>query len=195
MTATPLGNARRGWRRRGGTGNSSGMTMIAELNALDRDAFTEALGGIFEHSPWIAAAAWDARPFGDVGALHAAMVAVVGAAPEEARLALVRAHPELAGETMRRRLLTAASTGEQAGAGLASLNAQDAARFDELNRLYRERFGFPFVIAVREHTKEGILAAFTERLGNDAATELRTALAQVARIARLRLEALIRDPA
>lgn len=171
------------------------MTTIAELNAMDRDAFTEALGGIFEHSPWIAAAAWDARPFDGIASLHAAMVAVVDAAPEEARLALVRAHPELAGETMRRRMLTAASTGEQASAGLTGLDAQDAARFDELNRRYRERFGFPFVIAVREHTKDGILAAFAERLGNDAGTELRTALVQVARIAQLRLKALIREDA
>jgi 2-oxo-4-hydroxy-4-carboxy-5-ureidoimidazoline decarboxylase len=171
------------------------MTTIAELNAMDRDAFTGALGGIFEHSPWIAAAAWDARPFDGVASLHAAMVAVVETAPEEARLALVRAHPELAGETMRQRMLTAASTGEQASAGLTGLDAQDAARFDELNRRYRERFGFPFVIAVREHTKEGILAAFAERLGNDAGTELRTALAQVARIAYLRLKAQIREGA
>lgn len=169
------------------------MTTIAELNAMDRDAFTQALGGIFEHSSWIAAAAWDARPFASTDELHAAMVSAVDAAPEEARLALVRAHPELAGETMRQRLLTAASTGEQASAGLTSLDEADAARFDELNRLYRERFGFPFVIAVREHTKESILSAFAERLGNDAATELETALKQVARIAHLRLTALIRD--
>lgn len=168
------------------------MIGLDEINAMDRDAFREVLGGVFEHSPWVADAAWRSRPFASLDALHGAMVAAVGAAAPEDRLALLRAHPELAGEAMRRRLLTTASTGEQAGAGLDALGREDAARFDALNRAYRERFGFPFIVAVREHTKDGILAAFALRLGNDAETEIETALGQVARIARLRLEALVR---
>jgi OHCU decarboxylase len=164
---------------------------LKTLDAMDRDAFVAALGEVFEHSPWVAEAAWAARPFRDVAALHAAMAAAVDAAPEERRLALLRAHPELAGEAMRRRLLTAASTGEQAGAGLTALDAGDAARFDALNREYRERFGFPFIVAVREHTKDSILAAFAARLASDRETEIQTALDQVARIARHRLDALV----
>lgn len=167
------------------------MIGLDDVNAMDRDAFREALGGVFEHSPWVAGAVWPSRPFASLDDLHAAMVAAVRAAPPEDRLALLRAHPELAGEAMRRRLLTAASTGEQAGAGLDALGREDAARFDALNRAYRERFGFPFIIAVKDHTRDGILAAFARRLGNDPGTELETATGQVARIARLRLEALI----
>lgn len=167
------------------------MITMEALNAMDRAAFTEALGGIFEHSPWIAEAAWERRPFAERDDLHRAMVDVVARAGRDRRLALVRAHPELAGEAMRQRLLTAASTGEQKGAGLDGLTAEDAARFDALNRQYRERFGFPFVIAVKGHDKDSILAAFARRLANGQEEELETALGQVARIARFRLEATV----
>ncbi|HSK42018.1 MAG TPA: 2-oxo-4-hydroxy-4-carboxy-5-ureidoimidazoline decarboxylase [Arenibaculum sp.] len=167
------------------------MITLDTLNAMDRAAFAKALGGIFEHSPWIAEAAWEHRPFARLDDLHATMVDVVTRAGRDRRLALVRAHPELAGEAMRQRLLTAASTGEQKGAGLDDLTAEDAARFDALNRQYRERFGFPFVIAVKGHDKDGILAAFARRLANGQDEELETALDQVARIARFRLEAAV----
>jgi 2-oxo-4-hydroxy-4-carboxy-5-ureidoimidazoline decarboxylase len=119
------------------------------------------------------------------------MLAVVGRAPAAQRLALLRAHPELAGEAMRQRLLTADSTGEQASAGLTHLDAGDAARFDALNREYRERFGFPFIVAVREHTKDSILAAFARRLASEPEAEIRTALGEVAKITRYRLDALL----
>ncbi|WP_207476279.1 2-oxo-4-hydroxy-4-carboxy-5-ureidoimidazoline decarboxylase [Arenibaculum pallidiluteum] len=164
---------------------------MAAVNALGRDAFVAAFGQVFEHAPWIAAEAWEARPFADPDALHGAMMAAIERASPERRLALLRSHPELAGEAMRQRLLTAASTDEQRGAGLTALGPEDGARFDALNAAYRERFGFPFIIAVREHTKDSILDAFARRLAAEPAEEIRTALGQVARIARHRIAAMI----
>jgi len=167
---------------------------LATLNAMDRDAFVAALGGIFEHSPWVAEAAWAARPFADVAALQDAMVGAVDAADAETQLALLRAHPDLAGKAARAGALTEHSTAEQAGAGLDRLDEAEFARFHALNDAYQARFGFPFIIAVKGHTKASILAAFEARLPNDAATERMTALAQVARIARFRLDDLIAAP-
>ena len=164
------------------------------LNRMDRESFTRTLGDIFEHSPWIAEAAWPARPFPDIAALHRAMVAALAQAPEDAQVALIRAHPELAGSAMREKLLTADSTAEQAGAGLTTLSEAESLRFDALNREYRERFGFPFVIAVKGRDKDAILGAFESRVRNDPAAERETALAEIAMIGRLRLDALI-DPA
>jgi 2-oxo-4-hydroxy-4-carboxy-5-ureidoimidazoline decarboxylase len=164
---------------------------LRELNALDRDGFVRMLGGIFEHSPWVADAVWPARPFADIADLHARMVAVVAEAGTERQLELARAHPELAGAAMRQKLLTTHSTDEQAGAGLTALAEEEAQRFDALNQQYRERFGFPFIVAVREHTKGSIFAAFEMRLGNTAEEELRTALGEIAKITRFRLDALI----
>lgn len=164
---------------------------LAELNAMDRDAFVGALGGIFEHSPWVAEAAWPDRPFASIGDLHARMLKAQSDAGTEAQLALLRAHPELAGTAMRQKLLTTHSTDEQSGAGLTALAEEEARRFDDLNRQYRERFGFPFIVAVKEHTKDSILAAFERRLGSTAEVEMRTALGEVAKITRFRLDALI----
>jgi OHCU decarboxylase len=160
------------------------MTSLAELGRLDRDAFVAEVGFAFEASPWVAEAAWKDRPFSSVGELHAAMVGAVQAAPEERQLALIRAHPELAGADE----LTAASAAEQAGAGL---NRQDGDERDRLRRAvaaYRERFGFPFVVCVREHTKESILRVAAERLDHGEDEEIREALEEIAKIARLRLK-------
>lgn len=168
----------------------TGTLTLHRLNAMDRAAFVTALGGVFEHSPWVAEAAFDDRPFASLDALHAAMVRAMRRAPEERRMALVRAHPELAGETMRQRLLTRHSAEEQGGAGLTALTGDDAKRFDELNRRYRERFGFPFIVAVKEHDKDSILAAFERRLAARPEEE-ETALGEIAKIARFRLAALI----
>jgi OHCU decarboxylase len=159
---------------------------LAELNALDQAGFVAALGWVFEGSPWVAERAWAARPFASRDALHAALVAVVQAASPEEQLALIRAHPDL-GTRLGRATLSAASVAEQAGAGLDRLSDAEFARFQELNARYRERFGFPFIIAVRHHTRASILAAFEARLQHDAATERATALAEIAEIARLRL--------
>ncbi|GMU44882.1 MAG: hypothetical protein AMXMBFR25_28680 [Lysobacterales bacterium] len=168
---------------------------LDELNALDADAFTAALGGIFEHSPWIARESWPRRPFASVDALHATMCAALAAADDAARLALIRAHPELAGRLAIRGELTEHSTREQAGAGLDRCTPQEYAHLHTLNADYQARFGFPFILAVRGHTRESIIANLVARLGNARETEIATALAQIERIARLRLEELIESPA
>lgn len=160
---------------------------IAELNRFDRDAFVGAVGHLFEHSPWIAAAAWERRPFADRAALHEAMVTVVAGAGEERQLALIRAHPDLAGRLAIAGELTAESSREQAGAGLTALSADELARFTAYNQAYRARFGFPFVICARENKKDAILAAFPLRLAHSPEQERTTALDEIATIAWLRL--------
>ncbi len=164
---------------------------LDELNALARAAFVARLGGVFEHSPWVAEGAWPRRPFADVGALHAAMCAAVAAAGEAPQLALISAHPELAGGAAIRGELTDASTREQRGAGLDQCSPDEYARLTALNAQYGAKFGFPVIIAVRGHTRTSIIEAMATRLGNDRATELAEALKQIERIARFRLEAMI----
>jgi OHCU decarboxylase len=161
---------------------------VAELNGLGREAFVAAVGPAWERSPWVAEQAWERRPFADLGALHGAMAAAVAAAPRERQLALIRAHPDLAGRAAIAGELTDESTREQASAGLDRLTADEFERFHRLNAAYRTRFGFPFVVCVREHTRSSILDAFQRRLGHTAEEEVATALAEIARIARLRLE-------
>lgn len=168
---------------------------LTELNASDRDAFVAAVGHVFERSPWVAAAAWGRRPFADLAALHAAMVAAVGAAGEERQLTLIRAHPDLAGRVALAGDLTAESAAEQAAAGLTALAPDELARFTEYNTAYKERFGFPFVICARENKKGAILAAFPVRLANGRDEEIRTALGEIARIAWLRLADSIAEAA
>ncbi|MCB1599338.1 MAG: 2-oxo-4-hydroxy-4-carboxy-5-ureidoimidazoline decarboxylase [Xanthomonadales bacterium] len=163
----------------------------AELNDLSQEQFTAILGGIFEHSPWIAAASWSQGPFSDVDALHAAMCRVLADADDEAKLRLIRAHPELAGRAAIRGELTEASSREQSGAGLDQCSAEEFAELTRLNRAYNERFGFPFILAVRGHTRSSIIANMAERLGNSRETEIATALAQIERIALLRLRDLL----
>lgn len=171
------------------------MMGVAEAGTLDRERFRSAFGMVFEDSPWVADAAWERRPFADVEALHSAMVAAVAAAPEPCRLGLLRAHPDLAGRAALARTLTAASAAEQAGAGLDRLDPARFERLHALNRAYAERFGFPYVVCVREHTVDSILADAEERLTGRRETELDRALAEVAKIARLRLDDLVRDGA
>src|SRR5438876_11575976 len=171
----------------------AGVLTVNLLNRASRDEFEGALGGIFERSPWVAARAIEARPFASVEALHAAMVAVVRGSSREEQLALLCAHPDLAGRAVRAGALTNESSAEQSSAGLDRLDDQEYERFGRLNAAYREKFGFPFIIAVRHHDKKQILAAFETRLGNTASQELETALSQVFEIARLRLAALIAE--
>jgi 2-oxo-4-hydroxy-4-carboxy-5-ureidoimidazoline decarboxylase len=166
----------------------AGMT-IAAANALDRDAFVAVFGAVFEHSPWVAEQAFARRPFADRYALHLAMVAAVREAARDAQLALIRAHPDLG----TRLALSDASTAEQAGAGLDRLDAESFAQFHRLNDAYRARFGFPFIIAVRQHSRATILAAFERRLRHDVETEIAEALAQIEIITRLRLETLVSE--
>lgn len=161
---------------------------------MDRATFVARFGGVFEHSPWIAEGAWDLElgPAHDTAeGLHSAMVRVFRAAPPDRREAVLRAHPDLAGKLAAARRLTAASTAEQASAGLDALTDAERTRFTAINAAYKERHGFPFIIAVRDHDKAGILSAFETRLANDRATELATACGQVERIAWHRLKALL----
>jgi 2-oxo-4-hydroxy-4-carboxy-5-ureidoimidazoline decarboxylase len=164
---------------------------LDELNTQELAAFRDTLGGIFEHSPWVAEEAWPLRPFASAEALHAAMCKAVIDAGEAAQLALLRAHPQLAGKAALRGELTAASNQEQQGAGLDQCSADEYARLHELNAQYEQRFGFPFILAVRGHTRSSILANMAARVDNPRDDEFAEALHQVERIARLRLEALL----
>ncbi len=169
----------------------SARLTLEQLNALDRAAFVQVLGGIYEHSPWVAEAVWPQRPHASVAALHAAMQAAVAAAGSAAQLALIRAHPELAGRAAIRGELTAASSREQRGAGLDQCSAEEYARLTALNAAYRERFGFPFIVAVRGHTRQSIIDAMAQRLQHAPEAEIAEALRQVGRIAGLRLADLL----
>ncbi|HEY0269522.1 MAG TPA: 2-oxo-4-hydroxy-4-carboxy-5-ureidoimidazoline decarboxylase [Sphingomonas sp.] len=151
----------------------------------DRAAFVARYGALFEHSPWVVERAADHLPMPD---LHAGLMAIVREATPEEQLALIRAHPELAGKAAIDRTLTDASAAEQASAGLDRLGEAEYARFHALNAAYRERFDFPFIICVRLTDKAGILAAMAERLANDRETEIATAIAEIGKIVRLRLE-------
>jgi 2-oxo-4-hydroxy-4-carboxy-5-ureidoimidazoline decarboxylase len=162
---------------------------LAQLNVADRAAFVAAVGDVFEHGPWVAERAHAARPFATVAALHDAMMQAVRAAPRAEQLAFLRGHPELAGKVARAGAMTADSKAEQGGLGLDRLSDADFARFERLNAAYAQKFGFPFIVAVRRHKSAGsILAAFEQRFGNDTETEFATALAEIGFITRLRLE-------
>lgn len=154
--------------------------------------FTRMLEAIFEHSPWIAERAASHRPFHTVEALHAAMVEEIEAAGETAQLALLRAHPELAGKAAVRGELTAESTREQGGVGLDQCSPEEFARLQKLNADYNLKFGFPFIVAVRGHTRASIIALFEQRLAKDRTSEMRECLRQVYRIGLLRLQDLLR---
>ncbi|MDB5294305.1 MAG: Zn-dependent hydrolase, partial [Phycisphaerales bacterium] len=161
---------------------------VAALNAMDREAFVAAVGGAFEHSPWIAGRGWDeARPFASTADLHAKLCGVVAAASPAEQVGLIAAHPDLVGRLAREGRLTRESTAEQAAAGLTTLSADEAALFERHNAAYRERFGFPFVICARENKKDAILSAFPARLAHSREQEVETALAEIYKIARLRL--------
>ena len=164
------------------------MSTDETLARFDRETFAALLGQAFEAEPWVAQAVWERAPFASLDDLDQQLRAVIAEAPEERQLALVRAHPDLAGKAAVAGELSELAAGEQSSAGLDRLAPAEHARFTELNAAYRARFGFPFVICVRDHTKESILRAFEERLGHERDDELQTALDQVARIARLRLQ-------
>jgi 2-oxo-4-hydroxy-4-carboxy-5-ureidoimidazoline decarboxylase len=160
---------------------------LAEVNNLSHDAFTAALGPLFEGSPWIAAGTWPARPFATVGHLHQALCATMYAAPVEQQIALIQAHPDLAGKAALAGQLTAESTREQSSAGLSQLTPAEFATFTRLNQAYRDTFGFPFVICAREHNAASILGQFAARLEHTRSQEIAAALGEIAKIARLRL--------
>ncbi|WP_250472179.1 2-oxo-4-hydroxy-4-carboxy-5-ureidoimidazoline decarboxylase [Caballeronia sp. GAFFF1] len=167
------------------------QTTLEKLNSMPADAFVTVLAGIFEHSPWVAEIAAKKRPFSSVDELHATMSQAVEAAGEEKQLALINAHPELAGKAAVRGELTAESTREQSGAGLNLCAQEEFDKLQALNTAYREKFGFPFILAVRGYDRHGIIANFEARVNHDRAQELRTSLDQIYRIARFRLDDLI----
>jgi 2-oxo-4-hydroxy-4-carboxy-5-ureidoimidazoline decarboxylase len=160
---------------------------LSDVNACDRATFVEKIGWVFEHSPWVAERAWSKRPFRSLDALHAEMAALVEAASPDEQLTLLRAHPDLG----TRASMSNASTNEQAGAGLDRLTPEEFERFRRLNTAYRDKFGFPFLYAVKGSTKHDILKALDARLPSSREQELTEALRQVARIARFRLEDVI----
>ena len=161
---------------------------LADLNIAPLQDFVAALGDVFEHAPWVAEATVAGRPYATVTALHDAMAAAVRAAPPEQQLAFIAGHPEL-GSRVKRADLTDASQSEQGGLGLDRLSSEEFTRFSKLNAAYREKFHFPFIICVRRHTRDSILAQFERRLGNDVDAERAAALAEIALITRLRLVA------
>ncbi len=170
------------------------MTERLDPRALTRGDFVAAFGGIFEHSPWIAEAAFDAglpAEADSAAGLHRALCAVLRIAPRDRQEALIHAHPDLAGRLALAGRLTAESNREQASAGLDTLTEDELVRFTSLNDSYKARFGFPFIMAVKGCDKAEILAAFERRLQNDAEAEFAEALAQVERIALLRLMDLL----
>jgi OHCU decarboxylase len=165
---------------------------IDTLQRLERDRFVALFGDVFEHAPWVAEAAYEAGPFASQGALHEAMVDAMRRAPRERQLALIRAHPDLAGRAAIAGALTASSSAEQASAGLDQCTPAEFERFRDLNAKYKQKFHFPFILAVKGRTRQEIFTAFEHRLNNSAEAEFEEALDQIARIARLRLDDLIR---
>jgi 2-oxo-4-hydroxy-4-carboxy-5-ureidoimidazoline decarboxylase len=155
--------------------------------AADRDQFMATYGHLFDHSPWVIERAWTHAPFTDAKALHGAILEVLAGASAAERLALARAHPELADKLAMAKGLTEDSAKEQASAGLDQLSPAEYALFSDLNRAYRDRFGFPFIICVKLNDKASILAAMRRRLDHSAAEELEEAMTQVGRIGQLRL--------
>ena len=167
---------------------------LDSLNAANDAEFTAALGDIFEHSPWVAQQAAQRRPFSTLKDLHDAMMAALRAAPAETRLALVKAHPDLAGKAARSGAMTADSVSEQGSVGLDRLTDAEYARFHRLNDAYQEKFGIPFIVCVRRHTRDSILHQFERRLAHDIEAERSAALTEIGLITRLRLVALVDGP-
>ena len=167
---------------------------LDEVNAAPAADFVAALGGVFEDAPWVAEQTAAARPFATVAALHETMLAAVHAAPAETQLAFLRGHPELGGAAARGGMMAAHSVAEQRALGLDSLAADRATEIEHLNAAYVARFGFPFILCVTRHTRASIIEQFKRRLGNPPDMERQTALAEIARITRLRLVALVDGP-
>lgn len=170
-----------------------GIRQLADVGQWPLEAFTALLGNVFEHSPWVAAKAWQRRPFADVAELHLHMLAAVHAAEPQQQLDLLRAHPELAGREAQSDRLTEASDSEQSSAGLKSLRADELARMTALNAAYRDKHGFPFIVCVRHYSKAGIFHELLRRTALDTELEKAEALNQVAAITRLRLNAIFPD--
>jgi len=167
------------------------MNRLSDLNVCSKDDFVAALANVFEYSPWIAEQAAALRPFADIHELFAAMRSVVDRASEELRLALIRVHPDLANKTQRAAGLTAESNAEQNSAGLDRLSDAEFTAFEHVNNAYRAKFGFPYIVCVRRHTRDSILRDFERRLPNDAKAEVEASIEEICRVAALRLDQLV----
>lgn len=163
------------------------------LNQMARDDFVSICGPLFEHSPWIAERTWASRPFGTLEQLHQALCGTMFAATTDKKVRVITSHPDLVGRMVREGKLTRESTAEQKSAGLDALSEDEIQQFDRLNTAYGEKFGFPFVICARENKKHAILAAFPVRLNNTREEEIKTALQEIAKIAKLRLLDAVKD--
>jgi 2-oxo-4-hydroxy-4-carboxy-5-ureidoimidazoline decarboxylase len=166
---------------------TNNMVSLVELNKGEDADFIAALGDVFEHSPWLVARTASARPFSSRDALIEALMMAMREAAEEEKLALIRAHPDLAGKAARAGDLTDHSLHEQSSVGLDRLSDEEYDRFTRLNDTYKETFGFPFIIAVLDHTKDSILAAFEDRLEGDRAGQIDEAIKNIGRIVSLRV--------
>jgi OHCU decarboxylase len=161
---------------------------LEELSSLGKSEFVARLGGVFEHSPWVAEQAWHQRPFRSVEALHAAMMESVRGETEEKKLKLIRAHPELAGGQS----LTVASTSEQARLGFNALSKKELEEMNDLNRRYREKFGLPCIVALKLHAnRQSVMAEMARRLNNNQPEEIQNALQQIGHITHGRLEKML----
>lgn len=161
-----------------------------KASEVDQDTFLAAYRGVYEHSAWIALGAWAKRDAGNldtVGGLHREMVKTIGEASEAGQMTLICAHPDLAGKLAVNDELTAESKSEQAGAGLDKCTPEEFGEFQTLNKTYKEKFGFPFILAVKGHDRQSILASFRARVNHDRPTEFKTALEQIDKIALFRL--------
>lgn len=165
---------------------------VEEASNLDLKEFVDRFGALYEGSPWVAEGAWRERPFGSLSGMHAAFVKTVRDAPPERQLGLIRAHPDLAGKAAVAGELTPESAREQASAGLDRLSPEEYETFTRLNDAYKEKFGFPMIFAVRENTKETILAGAEARLENSRSEEVETALGEISKIGLFRLRELVR---
>ncbi len=166
---------------------------LANLNQFDREQFIESLGGIFEHSPWVADLVYDCLPFDSTAQLHQCMVETVEKSPDFQRMALICSHPELAGKEAAEGTLTDDSQKEQSGAGLNQCSAEELSQLQSLNQNYRKKFEFPFVIAVSGLNKNQIIAAIESRLKNSARVEFETSIGEIGKISMIRLNKLIED--
>lgn len=165
---------------------------LEEANALGEREFVERFGAVFEHSPWVAKRAWQKKPFRTLDSLHAAMMQSVAEAKKDEQLALVRAHPELAGKEAKQDALTADSSSEQGRLGFLQLSREEFEAMARLNQRYRERHGFPCVVALRLHaTRDSVVAEMSRRIEDDSEAELKAALEQIGHITRGRLERIV----
>ena len=164
---------------------------LADLNAAAKADFVAALANVVEYSPWIAEQLAGKRPFAGINQLHAALMAAIQSAEPDVQLALIRAHPDLASKTRRAAGLTTESTDEQNSAGLDRLSDAEYAAFERVNSAYRAKFGFPYIVCVRRHTRDSVLRDFEIRLRNIAKTETRRAIEEIGRISALRLDQLV----